>query len=85
MARSSRRSVVFVELCRVDAGDTGSVALAALKIPKAHGAREVITSSQDARLETASSLDADITVNYRTSPDWAAEVIAQTEDKGATL
>jgi NADPH:quinone reductase-like Zn-dependent oxidoreductase len=81
----------LVEICRVEAGDTvvclgtGSVSLAALKIAKAHGARVAITSSQDAKLETARTLGADITVNYRTSPDWAAEVIAQTDGKGADI
>jgi NADPH:quinone reductase-like Zn-dependent oxidoreductase len=81
----------LVEICRVEAGDTvlclgtGSVALAALKIAKARGARVAITSSQDAKLETARALGADITVNYRTSPDWAAEVVAQTEGKGADI
>ncbi len=81
----------LVEICRVEAGDTvlclgtGSVALAALKIVKARGARVAITSSQDAKLETARALGADITVNYRTSPDWAAEVVAQTEGKGADI
>jgi NADPH:quinone reductase-like Zn-dependent oxidoreductase len=64
---------------------TCSVALAALKIAKARGARVAITSSQDAKLETARALGADITVNYRTSPDWAAEVIAQTGGKGADI
>jgi len=56
-----------------------------LKIAKARGARVAITSSQDAKLETARALGADITVNYRTSPDWAAEVVAQTEGKGADI
>ncbi|MEG8054900.1 zinc-binding dehydrogenase [Sphingomonas aerolata] len=80
----------LVKICRVEAGDTvlclgtGSVALAALKIAKLRGAQVAITSSQDAKLETARSLGADITVNYRTSPDWAAEVIAQTEGRAPT-
>lgn len=81
----------LIEVCKVKAGDTllclgtGSVSLAALKIAKAYGAKVVITSSQDAKLETARSLGADITVNYRTSPDWAADVIAQTDGKGADI
>ncbi len=81
----------LVEVCRVEAGDTvlclgtGSVALAALRIAKARGARVAITSSQDAKLETARRLGADVTVNYRTSPDWAAEVVAKTDGKGADI
>ncbi|RMB54906.1 NADPH:quinone reductase-like Zn-dependent oxidoreductase [Sphingomonas sp. PP-CE-3A-406] len=79
----------LVEICHVKAGDTvlclgtGSVSLAALKIAKARSARVAMTSSHDAKLETARALGADITVNYRTSPDWAAEVIAKTHGKGA--
>lgn len=81
----------LVEICRVKPGDTvlclgtGSVALAALKIAKAHGARVAITSSHDAKLETARTLGADATVNYRTSPDWAAELVAKTDGKGADI
>ena len=59
--------------------------MAALKIARARGARVAITSSQDAKLQTARALGADITANYRTSPDWTAEVIAQTGGKGADI
>jgi NADPH:quinone reductase-like Zn-dependent oxidoreductase len=81
----------LIEICHVKPGDTvlclgtGSVSLAALKIAKARGARVAITSSHDAKLATARTLGADIAINYRTSPDWAAEVIAQTDGKGADI
>lgn len=81
----------LAEVCRVEAGDTvlclgtGNVSLAALKIAKIRGARVAVTSSQDAKLEKARMHGADITVNYRTSPDWAAEVVAQTDGKGANI
>ena len=53
---------------------TGGVSLAALQWAKASGARVVITSSSDAKLARARALGADIGINYRTHPDWAAEV-----------
>jgi NADPH:quinone reductase-like Zn-dependent oxidoreductase len=50
------------------------VSLAALQFAKAAGAHVVVTSSSDAKLARARALGADVTVNYRTSPDWAAAV-----------
>ncbi|MET0270568.1 MAG: zinc-binding dehydrogenase, partial [Sphingomonas sp.] len=38
--------------------------------------RVAITSSSDAKLARARAMGADVTANYRTSPDWAAEVRA---------
>ena len=57
---------------------TGGVAIFALQIAKAAGARVVITSSSDEKLARARDLGADVTVNYRTTPEWGAEVSAQT-------
>lgn len=65
---------------RVGPGDwvlthgTGGVSLAAMQFAKALGANVAITSSSDAKLNRARSMGADVTVNYRTSPDWEAEV-----------
>ena len=53
---------------------TGGVAIAALQFAKAMGAKVAITSSSDAKLHRAASLGADLCINYRTAPDWAAEV-----------
>jgi len=50
---------------------TGGVSLAALQWTKAAGARVVVTSSSDRKLNRARSLGADITINYRKHPDWA--------------
>jgi zinc-binding alcohol dehydrogenase/oxidoreductase len=47
-------------------GIGGGVATAALAIAKAVGARVVVTSSSDAKLERASELGADATVNHET-------------------
>jgi NADPH:quinone reductase-like Zn-dependent oxidoreductase len=51
---------------------TGGVSLAALQWAKAAGAQVLLTSSSDAKLHRAKSLGADILINYRTAPDWAA-------------
>ena len=55
---------------------TGGVSIAALQFAKAMGAKVAITSSSDAKLARARSHGADVTVNYRTSPNWAADVKA---------
>jgi NADPH:quinone reductase-like Zn-dependent oxidoreductase len=51
---------------------TGGVSLAALQWAKAAGGHVVITSSSSAKLHRARALGADILINYRTTPDWAA-------------
>jgi NADPH:quinone reductase-like Zn-dependent oxidoreductase len=80
-----------VEVGKVKAGDTvlalgtGGVSIAALQIAKANGARVVITSSSDDKLALARSLGADVLINYRTTPDWAAEVTTATGGTGADI
>jgi NADPH:quinone reductase-like Zn-dependent oxidoreductase len=70
----------LVEVGRIKAGDlvlalgTGGVSIMALQLAKLHGARVAITSSSDEKLEQARALGADVCVNYRTNPDWAAAV-----------
>ena len=64
---------------------TGGVSIFALQIAKFCGARVAITSSSDEKLELARSLGADITVNYATTPDWAAAVLAANGGKGADI
>ena len=49
---------------------TGGVSIYALQIAKAMGARVVVTSSSDEKLERAQSLGADHVVNYRKHADW---------------
>lgn len=53
---------------------TGGVSLAALQFAKAMGAKVIVTSSSDAKLARTRSLGADVTVNYRSTPDWATAV-----------
>jgi NADPH:quinone reductase-like Zn-dependent oxidoreductase len=75
----------------VKAGDvvlalgTGGVAVLALQIAKMAGATAAITSSSDAKLAIARELGADITVNYRTQPDWPAAVRAATGGRGVDI
>src|SRR5690606_29520481 len=62
---------------------TGGVSIFALQIAKLAGARVVITSSSDEKLERAKRLGADATVNYRTHPNWAEQVLEVTDGRGA--
>src|SRR5215471_11298858 len=61
---------------RTKAGDvvlvqgTGGVSLFALLFAKMHGARVLVTSSSDAKLERVRAMGADHIVNYRTTPAW---------------
>lgn len=62
---------------------TGGVSIFALQFAKIAGARVIITSSDDAKLERARELGADHVINYRRQPDWHSEVLALTGGRGA--
>ncbi len=62
---------------------TGGVTIFALQIAKMAGARAIITSSSDAKLERARALGADHLVNYKTTPDWEKKVLELTDGQGA--
>lgn len=64
---------------------TGGVSIFALQLAKRAGARVIITSSSDEKLARARTLGADETINYRATPNWAAEVLARTGGIGADL
>lgn len=49
---------------------TGGVSIAALQFAKAMGGKVAITSSSDRKLNRARALGADVTINYRDTPDW---------------
>ena len=53
-----------------------------MKINMAAGAKPIITSSSDAKLQRARELGAFGTVNYRTNPDWQNEVRSLTGGAG---
>jgi len=42
------------------------------------GARVIVTSSSDEKLQRAKELGADILINYKTNPDWDRAVFAAT-------
>jgi NADPH:quinone reductase-like Zn-dependent oxidoreductase len=53
---------------------TGGVSVFGLQLAAAAGAKPIITSSSDAKLERAKELGAFGTVNYRTNADWQRQV-----------
>ena len=61
---------------------TGGVSVIALQLCRILGARVVITSSSDEKLERARALGAWQTVNYREKPEWQDEVLALTDGQG---
>ena len=61
---------------------TGGVSTFALQIAKALGARVIITSGSDEKLEKARRLGADDTINYRTIGNWDEQVLQITEGRG---
>ena len=64
---------------------TGGVAIAGLQIAHAAGLKTIITSSSDSKLERAKELGADVTINYRTTPDWQDSVLSATSGEGVDI
>lgn len=77
-----------VEVGRVSAADTvlvlgtGGVSIFALQLARLHGARAIVTSSSDEKLEQALALGAWETVNYRRTPQWQQRVLDLTDGRG---
>jgi NADPH:quinone reductase-like Zn-dependent oxidoreductase len=73
---------------RLEAGDsvliqgTGGVSLFGLQFAAMFGARTIVTSSSDAKLERAKSLGATHTINYVKTPVWHPEVRALNGGRG---
>jgi NADPH:quinone reductase-like Zn-dependent oxidoreductase len=61
---------------------TGGVSIFALQFAKILGAKIVITSSSDEKLERARSMGAHATINYKTHPDWQEQVLELTTGEG---
>ena len=61
---------------------TGGVSIFALQFARLAGARVLITSSSDEKLERARKLGADAGINYRTTPTGSSEVLRLTEGRG---
>ena len=75
----------------IQAGDTvltlgtGGVSLFALQIARMLGARVVVTSSSDQKLQRARTLGADHGINYRSDPKWGRTVAQWTRGRGVDL
>lgn len=81
----------LVEVGRLKAGDTvlllgtGGVSIFALQFATAMGARVIITSSSDDKLERARAMGAAETVNYKANPDWQKAVLDLTGGRGVDV
>lgn len=64
---------------------TGGVSVFGLQIAKMIGARAIITSSSDQKLERAKGLGADEVINYRQNPDWELRVLELTNGVGVDV
>lgn len=64
---------------------TGGVAMFALQLAKNLGARVILLSSQDQKLERARQIGADELINYTKNPDWEKLVLDKTAGIGADL
>jgi NADPH:quinone reductase-like Zn-dependent oxidoreductase len=64
---------------------TGGVSIFALQFAKKLGARVIVTSSSDEKLERAQALGADNVINYASTPGWGKAVLDITGGKGADL
>jgi len=64
---------------------TGGVSIIGLQIARMMGARAIITSSSDAKLERAKDLGADELINYRETPEWQARVLELTDGGGVDV
>lgn len=79
----------LIELGGVRPGDsvllqgTGGVSIFGLQFTKLAGARAIITSSSDEKLERCRALGADETINYKSMPDWDRRVRELTNGRGA--
>ncbi|HWN19363.1 MAG TPA: zinc-binding dehydrogenase [Gemmatimonadales bacterium] len=82
---------MLVTRARLEVGESvliwgigGGVALAALQIAKLIGARTIVTSGSEAKLDTARGLGADVSFNHRNA-DVVAEVKRHTGGRGADV
>ena len=64
---------------------TGGVSTFALQLAHAAGAKVIVTSSSDEKLQKAREWGADLTINYATTPEWGQKVLELTGGAGADL
>jgi len=81
----------LVDEGRIKAGDwvlvqgTGGVSIFALQFAKMLGAKVVVTSSSDEKLQRAKALGADALINYKANPDWAKAALEATGGQGIDI
>ena len=61
---------------------TGGVSIFALQLAKSMGAKVIVTSSSDEKLERARALGADHTINYKANADWGKLAFEWTGGRG---
>jgi NADPH:quinone reductase-like Zn-dependent oxidoreductase len=66
-------------------GVGGGVSSTAVQIARLCGGRVIVTSSDDAKLDKARALGADVGINYKKSPDWARQVFEATGKRGVDV
>ncbi len=64
---------------------TGGVSIFALQFAKARGAKIIITSSSEEKLEKAQNLGADLAIDYQNNPNWETIVHQMTNGKGVDV
>ncbi|WP_437971988.1 NAD(P)-dependent alcohol dehydrogenase [Sorangium sp. So ce260] len=64
---------------------TGGVAVFAIQLARASGARVIVTSSSDEKLARAREIGATDLINYRSTPDWDARALELTGGVGVDL
>lgn len=62
---------------------TGGVSMFAVQLAAAQGARVIVTSTSEAKLDRARALGASAGINRVTEPDWQRVVLELTEGRGA--
>jgi NADPH:quinone reductase-like Zn-dependent oxidoreductase len=84
-------NAIFISSNHIKPGDTvlllgtGGVSVLGLQLAKAAGLKAIITSSNFGKLERATTLGANITINYVTTPEWQDEVLRLTHGVGANV
>ena len=66
-------------------GVGGGVSSTAVQIARLCGARVIVTSSDDAKLDKAKALGAEVGINYKKNPDWAKQVFEATAKRGVDV
>lgn len=61
---------------------TGGVSIFALQFARMAGARVIATSSSEVKLARLRTMGADVTINYRTTPEWQDAVLDATSGRG---